>query len=194
VDGSATEYDSSTFRQERGSNRSWSARKDSSSQAEQAFLVPAVTRIQVTRHGGKPGRYATAENRGREGSPWRLTQVGLPRPDAAVDGGDGDTGRGWGRVCARPWVRLRGETVIALCACLCLCAREVRELPGPARVCCSMASAVGFCWPEPEERTLSWLPVILWATRPHHTCCLRPSPNSWIVSRDKVRNDIVYKK
>jgi hypothetical protein len=55
---------------------------------------------------------------------------------------DGDGGTG---VCETASTTASTRRDGDCAVCLCLCAREVRELPGPARVCCSMASAVGFC-------------------------------------------------
>jgi hypothetical protein len=103
-----------------------------------------------------------AEDRGRAGSPWRLTQVGLPRPDAAsgVRGGRDRKRMGTG-VCdsASRTAKRDGDSAPA---------RYVWSAGG--RGC-----SVGFCWPRTDEGTLSRLPV------GHTTRCMQPAPNSWLL-------------
>lgn len=93
---------------------------------------------------------------GRAHSPWRLTQVGLPRPDAAsgVRGGRDRKRMGTG-VCdsASRTAKRDGDSAPA---------RYVWSAGG--RGC-----SVGFCWPRPDEGTLSRLPV------GHTTRCMQPA-------------------
>lgn len=159
VDGSATEYNNSTFRGQRGSKRALICKKTTrivlaKPNKRQAFPIPALIlhgtekkndRIRDGR-GPRDGRLTMSVDAGRiaaAGRGGRRAAEGRARP--------GQMGTGVCD-CASTTARLDGD-----------CARELCEVPG-----CSAPS--GFV--DPGRRTLSRLPV------GHHHLWLVPAPNS----------------